>query len=343
MSWDQRKPDGVGDIEHTDDGFTTSVAIPLDEDGYFGRECPSCEAPFKMRQDEYEALPEEIELTCPYCGHREEHSAFMSAAQRERVLAAAKGIALQYAHEQINDMLGRTFGRRSRPRRSGSFVSIETSYKPGSPPPIKALPDIVEKQTRRIVECSSCGTHHAVYSATAFCPVCGPRPATEKLLEAIEAARGALAIEDRFDHDERENLRAAGVFERFAVDAIESVVSLFEQFAREQFFERVDDGDAHTKNKGNIFQRLDDTATLFCDHADIDLPSLVGTDRWERLKRAFAQRHVLVHNGGVVDEKFLNQVPGTSLKLGQRLVVRRDDGQSALEDLQAVVRALAEA
>ena len=26
-----------------------------------------------MRQDEYEALPEEIELTCPYCGHREEH------------------------------------------------------------------------------------------------------------------------------------------------------------------------------------------------------------------------------------------------------------------------------
>jgi hypothetical protein len=142
----------------------------------------------------------------------------------------------------------------------------------------------------------------------AFCPVCGPRPATEKLLEAIEAARGALAIEDRFDYDERENLWAAGVFGRFAVDAIESVVSLFEQFAREQFFERVDDADTHTKNKGNIFQRLDDTATLFGDHADIDLPSLVGTDRWERLKRAFAQRHVLVHNGGVVDERFLNQV-----------------------------------
>jgi hypothetical protein len=94
---------------------------------------------------------------------------------------------------------------------------------------------------------------------------------------------------------------------------------------------------------GNIFQRLDDTATLFGGHADIDVPALVGTDRWERLKRAFAQRHVLVHNGGVVDEKFLNQVPGTFLMLGQRLVVRRADGQTALDDHHSVVRALAEA
>jgi hypothetical protein len=59
MTRDQRKPGGVGDIEHTDDAFTTSVSV-LDEDGYFRGECPSCEAPFKMRQDEYEALPDEI-------------------------------------------------------------------------------------------------------------------------------------------------------------------------------------------------------------------------------------------------------------------------------------------
>ncbi len=137
---------------------------------------------------------------------------------------------------KINDIFGRTFGRRaSRPKESDSFISIEWSYTPGTPPPMRALPAALEKQTRRIVECSVCSNHYAVYSATSFCPVCGPRPATARVLEAISAARDALALEDGLGEDEREALRAAGVFERFAVDAIESTVSLFEMFAREQF------------------------------------------------------------------------------------------------------------
>ena len=334
------KPDGVGDITESDDGFEVSISIPSGEDGFFGRECPSCEA-FKMRSDEYEALPDEVELTCPYCGHREEHSAFMSAAQHARAMAAAEGLVEQWVHGQVNDMLDNTFGRRSpRPRRD-AFISIETSYTPGVPPPVRELPDALEEQTRRVVECSTCGNHHAVYSATSFCPVCGPRPAGEKVLEAITAAREALAVEDRLGEDERETLRAAGVFERFAVDAIESTVSLFEIFAREQFSQRVPDAQQHTKGKGNIFQRLDDTATLFAEHADADLVELAGKERWQRLKGTFARRHVLTHNGGIVDERFLSHVTLTGLRLGQRLVVRRADAAQALDDLEAVVHALA--
>jgi DNA-directed RNA polymerase subunit M/transcription elongation factor TFIIS len=335
------KPEGVGDINETDDGFVVSISIPTDDDGYFGRECPACEAPFKMRHDEYETLPDELELICPYCGHREEHSAFMSSAQHERVMAAAEGLAEQWLHGQVNDMLGRTFGRRSsKPKRSGSFISIDWTYTPGTPPPVRELPDAAETQTRRIVECSTCGNHHAVYSATSFCPVCGPRPATEKVLEAITAARGALAVEDRLGEDERETLRAAGVFERFAVDAIESTVSLFEMFAREQFGRRVADAATHTAGKGNVFQRLDDTADLFTDHASINIVELAGTERWERLKGAFARRHVLTHNGGIVDQKFLDRVSDTGLRLGQRLVVRRSDAAQALDDLEALVGAV---
>jgi uncharacterized Zn finger protein (UPF0148 family) len=335
------KPDGVGDIRETSDGFETSISIPLDEDGYFGRECPACEAPFKMRHDEYEALPEEIELTCPYCGHREEHSSFMSSAQHARVMAAAEGLAEQWLHGQVNDMFGRTFGRRAaRPKRSNSFVSIEWSYTPGTPPPVRELPAALEEETRRIIECGVCGNHHAVYSATSFCPVCGPRPASATVLEAIAAAREALAVEDRLGENERETLRSAGVFERFAVDAIESSVSLFEMFAREQFARRVANAATHTSGKGNVFQRLDDTAELFSAHAGLDLPALAGAERWERMKRAFARRHVLTHNGGIVDQRFLDRVPDSGLKLGQRLVVRRDEAARALDDLDAVVQAV---
>jgi hypothetical protein len=338
------KPEGVGDIKDTDNGFEVSISIPTDDDGYFGRECPACEAPFKMRHDEYEALPEEIELTCPYCGHREEHPSFTSSAQHARVMAAAEGLAEQWLHKQVNDIFGRTFGRRaSRPKESDSFISIEWSYTPGTPPPVRALPAALEKQTRRIVECSVCSNHYAVYSATSFCPVCGPRPATARVLEAISAARDALALEDGLGEDEREALRAAGVFERFAVDAIESTVSLFEMFAREQFARRVADAPVHTSGKGNVFQRLDDAAALFSEHAGLDLPTLAGAERWERLTRAFARRHVLTHNGGIIDQKFLDRVADAGLTLGQRLVVRRADAAQTLDDLDALVHVISAA
>lgn len=335
-----RKPEGVGDIEYTDDGFTTGVSIPLDEDGFLGRECPACEGPFKIHGDDYDALPEDPVLTCPYCGHEQDHSSFLTRAQVERVDAAVNAIAEQYVHGALNDMLGNAFGGPKQRSRPGSFISIETSYTPGSPPPIKALPEIVEERVRRIVQCSSCGNRHAVFSASSFCPICGPRPAAETVLEALTAAREALAMEDRFGEDERETLRAAGVFERFAVDAIESTVSLFEMFAREQFARRVADAATHSAGKGNVFQRVDDTAALFSEHASVDVVELVGAARWERLKRAFARRHVLTHNGGIVDQKFLDRVPDSGLKLGQKLVIRRVDAAQALDDVEAVVRAI---
>ncbi len=69
------------------------------------------------------------------------------------------------------------------------------------------------------------------------------------------------------------------------------------------------DAQEHTNGKGNVFQRLDDTASLFAQHADVDLVELAGEERWKRLKGTFARRHVLTHDGGIVDEKFLDRVP----------------------------------
>ncbi len=337
------RPDGVREVTNTGSGFEVSVTTDVDDEGFLARECPSCEAPFKMLEHEYALLPEEIALTCPYCGHCEHHAEFLTPGQRERVLAAAAALAQQMVHREMNRMLRKTFGPSRRPRRSrGSFISLDVSYKPGRPPRLVALPEAFGDKTRSTVECSSCGNHHAVYSISAFCPVCGPRPAADKVLEEIGAARLALALEDRFtDEDERENLRAAGVFERFAVDALGSVVSLFEITARAAFAKRAADHATLTKGKGNVFQRLDDTAALFSEHAGLDLVDLAGEERWLRMKQSFARRHVHVHNGGVVDEKFLAQSPGLGLKPGQRIVIRRAEAQTALDDLEAIVRAFA--
>lgn len=342
MRWqDLPRPDGISDVSDTEPGFIAAVSIPVDDEGFFGRECPACEAPFKMRADEYDALPDDQRLTCPYCGHQTEHGDFMSAAQEERALAAAGMLAEQFVHQEMNRILSDTFGRRRSSPGSGGFIGVEISYTPGSPPPLRALPDAFGDVTRRTIECSTCGNHHAVYSIASFCPVCGPRPAREKVLEEIEAARAGLSIEDGIaDVDTREGLRAQGVFERTAIDALKSVVGLFEMFAWAAFEQRAPDHVELTKGKGNVFQRLDHTAQLFADHADVDLVALVGDARWGRLKRVFAYRHVHVHNGGLVDQRFLDQASDSALVVGQRAVISRADAQAALDDLEFVVREL---
>ena len=51
-------------------------------------------------------------------------------------------------------------------------------------------------------------------------------------------------------------------------------------------------------------------------------------------------RHVLTHGDGIVDERFLTQVPNSPLKDSLRLLIRRADAEAALGDLAALVRGL---
>src|SRR5438128_585711 len=73
VSWQDRLPDGLSNIETTDHGFQAGLSLAVDDDDFFGRECPACEQPFKMNADQWQALPDEAEIiTCPYCGEQPE-------------------------------------------------------------------------------------------------------------------------------------------------------------------------------------------------------------------------------------------------------------------------------
>ena len=306
--------------------------MPGDDAGYIGRECPACSRFFKLMISEYEALPDEMMPTCPYCGHCAETSSFMSEAQRSRVKAGAMALAEQFVHSELNDMMRRTF-------RSSQHVKI--THRPGMGPPRRSIPTYVEDAVRRTIECKSCGNHQAVYGASAFCYVCGPRDAAATVIEELVSERHALALEDQLDAERREDARALGVFDGLVADAVQAVVTEFEVYAREEFSQRVSNADAAAKAAGgNVFQRLDDASALFAQHAGFALSSLVSGDTWARLQRAFEQRHVFTHKDGHVDQRYLDRVPDCGLALGQRLVVSRADAEQALEDLELLIGAV---
>ena len=67
----------------------------------------------------------------------------------------------------------------------------------------------------------------------------------------------------------------------------------------------------------------------------MDLAAAVGPDVWAALLEAAAIRHVLTHNAGIVDDKFLARMPDWSQTLGQRLHVSRSRAEGFLDALEA--------
>ena len=339
MDWKDRLPEDVGDIRDTDTGFEASISIPVDDDGYFGRECPECGRLFKMDAAEYKALPDDLELICPYCGDRRDHSEFMTSDQQARLESAFEAMAEQYVHQTFDDMMRRTFGISRRPPRSGgNFISIEWRYEPGRPPITHQLYEYLEEKVRRTVACVRCGTHVGAYGATAFCPVCGPREKAEEIRDAIAAQRLALSLPDQLADDIREQAQAAGVFDQHAEAAIKDAVTLFETYARGVFVTELPNHvQVLGRERQTVFQSLADTERLLRDHMKWDLRAAVGADVLDRLFVVFEQRHVLVHRHGEVDARFVQRVPNAGLRVGQRLTVSRAQAERGLDDLEAVV------
>jgi sarcosine oxidase delta subunit len=280
-------------------------------------------------------------VRCPYCGHQpEDADDFMTPQQNRRVQSAAEALVEQYAHQAIQDAFRGLATPRLRPGQSG--IQITVSKDP--PPPVRSLTIYVEEQVRRTITCDNCQTEYAVYGATAFCPVCGPRAALETVLEAIERGRRSLALEDALPEEMREQARADGLFDKTAADAVKETVTLFEVFARDQFSSRVPNHEDIVKQHGRgVFQRLDDADALFGQHCGTTLSTRVPADVWSRLQTVFQQRHVLVHQQGIVDAQYVQRVPHAGQQVGQRLVLGREDAEQALDALEAVVRALAAA
>jgi hypothetical protein len=231
------------------------VTIPLDEEGYLGRECPKCIQTFRVHNEEYDNLPDDLVLTCPYCGHRDDRSEFMTTQQVARLTQVARDYALQ----MISDTLDTSFKRMARSTSRNRFVKITYRSTPFYPEP---LPGINEERLVRERTCATCGLRYAVFGDHRFCPVSGYLGALEIARDALAAEKAKLDVMAEIPEPSRASLREQGVFDRIAVDTVSRVVGIVETLASAQFHERVSDAEMIVKGKGNVFQRLDDL-TMF--------------------------------------------------------------------------------
>ncbi|MFF4730613.1 hypothetical protein ACFY3M_35875 [Streptomyces mirabilis] len=328
-----RMADGAELVGHQGDSFEMRVSMPSDDNGFFGRQCPECSLVFRMDAQQYEALPDDLTLWCVYCGHHAEHSEFMTEQQRDRIMRAADDFAMQMVSQELDEI----FGGLARSSRGGS---ISFSYKKPQPFHPRPLPGIDEEQLVRIRTCTGCQNNYAVFGEHRYCPVCGPLPAPSVAFDALQADAVRLDALEALPSDTKALLREQGVFTRNWVDTVENVVGVVEALGSSLFRAVVPNAESLLNGKGAIFQRLDPMADLIVDAGLSDLRTTLGPRTWQRLLETWAARHVFTHNDGIVDEKYLTRVPGSSARIGQRLVLTDDVCRRALDDAKALCNAL---
>lgn len=322
-----RMPDGAEIVSERGGTVTMRVSVPADDTGHFGRQCPTCERIFRMHVTDYNALPDDIRLTCPYCCLEEDPSKFMTQQQLGRMRAAAGAYAQQLVTGKLDDIFS-GMARSTNARGGAIRVSYSRRSRPVSPQP---LPAITEEAPIRERTCAGCGNRYAVFGEHVACPACGPLPPNVVAQDALDAQESLLAVFDHIPAQVLGQLREAGSVERTAASTLGAVVSILETYMKRTFLNRAPGGDSLIANKGNIFQRLDETAQLFRDHCAIDLPVLLGTGAWNQLRLLYGIRHLLTHANGVVDARHLTRFPDHGVVVGQRVGLSLADAREALK------------
>lgn len=246
----------------------------------------------------------------------------MTAQQRDRILRVAHDAAMQ----MVSDALDKSFGSMAQSTRRNRYFKVSYRSTPFYPQP---LPGLDEERLVRERTCSDCGVRYAVFGEHRYCPVSGALDSPVVAQDALAAERIKLSALDGIPAEQRAILREQGVFDRIAVDTLGRVVGIVEAFASAEYRRRVSDAEVILKGRGNVFQRLDDTADLYTAlNSD---PRGSARINWSTLKRLWAARHAHVHADGRVDERYLRAVPESPLKLGQRVLVSGQDALAAIE------------
>lgn len=88
---------------------TTSMAVPLDSDGFLRRECPTCERELKWlaaSDDEDETPPRDGGYYCPYCAIQAPPDAWFTPVQLEQAQAV---VAREFVEPELRRLGGQGF------------------------------------------------------------------------------------------------------------------------------------------------------------------------------------------------------------------------------------------
>lgn len=305
MSGKYRLPSGMSEPVRDGSHITSTVSIPTDPEGFFGRQCrqPDCGSYFKIHQSEFAPQKAIGVLACPTCGVQQAWDDLMTDEQRARAMAAARELALEAASR----MLGSAF------KNAASRPGSAFRYEPGPPRRPNALPTYLEQETVRTFTCPRCGLRSVVYDAILACPYCGPdTPPRAVFDDSIAGARRMLDLLDHVPEEHRAEIKAFGGERTIAERALGAGVAAVAALA-----ERMFESSGKTATDRNPWQSPDRLQVAWLGAFGKDPLADLDAEAVKVIRLGYARRHILEHNAGKADEKYLRE-SGDTIPLGRQ-------------------------
>jgi len=275
-------------------GNTVSVSMPLDKDGYLGRECPNsdCEQYFKVTPGT--GIKGPAPCHCPYCGHTGESKTFFTPEQNEYLRSIVRK---RFTEALREDLKAIEFEHKPK----GMFgIGISMKLQPGAPVPIRWYQ---ERNLETGIICDQCSLRYAIYGVFGWCPDCGIHNSLQILSKNLELARKKLVLAESVDGELAETVVA---------DALAGVISAFDGFGRELC--------SHGETKAS-FQNLDGGRKRVLQEFKFDMAETVSEEEWVSACRSFQKRHLLAHRMGVIDEEYVRKASDPGAVVGRKITL----------------------
>lgn len=310
------------------------ITIHSDEKGYFDRECPNenCLYTFKINMQDWKEKVSDDEVHCPMCGHIDTADKWWTQEQLESM----QEIAASYAMSMITKELDKAFGKLARSTRNNKFLKI--TYKPSRKITFQNNPIGQSEEWETDITCEKCGTRYSVIGSAYFCPCCGHNSAAsafnestdsiEKMLKSLPEMKQLLT--ESYGRDKAETM-CRGLLE----SSLGDIVSAFQKFASCHY-----DKLTGEISRVNDFQIIEKGGQLFKDAAGKGYEEWLSDQELHDMNMLFQRRHLIEHNNGMVDQKYVDKSGDHSYVIGQRLVVKENDAYALLAIIKKLAKGL---
>jgi hypothetical protein len=280
------------------------IFLPTDAEGMYGRSCPSCQSYFRVQ-----FAPTEL---CPYCGYEEAPVKFPTAPQRD------------FIRRQYDAIVAAI---------DGPDGDTSVSFDEQVAEPTRDAWVYSDEKQQTHVKCA-CRQEYDVLGEYVRCPTCGKRTAREVFTRKMAALSTDLEADaQRIPTDQREER------ERRWRHYVVACVAEFEALGRDiaTVLASLPSVPARRKALSSMsFQSVIEAAGRLRDWFSFDVVKGIDQDERAFVAKMFGRRHLFSHNGGRVDQEYLDKTNDTTVRLNEVVSVRSTHARRILALVQKI-------